>query len=177
MRIFLIGFMGSGKSYVGKRLAAQLQYTFYDLDELIEQETGTTIRDIFTGQGEDWFRQLESRVLRRSLLHERAVISCGGGTPCFFDNMRWMNQHGITIWLNPPVKVLYQRLQRKPHKRPLLAGLTSEQAWMSFLETKLAERIPFYSQAKVVYEPHGAESDAAGELLAILRDILPDAAL
>lgn len=174
MRIFLIGFMGSGKSYTGKRLAARLGYPFYDLDALIEQETGRSIPEIFAEAGEEGFRQMERQVLQKTEAFERAVISCGGGTPCFFDNMPWMNARGVTVWLRPSLQVLYQRLRRKPHKRPLLAGLTSAQDWMQFLEAKLAERLPYYGQAQLTYEQTDEAADTAGELKAMLRDFLPD---
>ncbi len=166
--------MGSGKSYTGKRLAARLQYPFYDLDTFIEQKTGRSIPEIFAEAGEEGFRQLERQALHETEALERAVIACGGGTPCFFDNMQWMNARGVTVWLRPPLGVLYQRLQRKPHKRPLLAGLTSEQNWMSFLEDKLTKRLPFYSQAQLSYEQTDEAADTASELENILRSFLSD---
>lgn len=169
MRIFLIGFMGSGKSYTGKRLAALLGYAFYDLDALIEEREECAVSDIFHDKGEVYFRELESRILRETASLTNAVISCGGGTPCFHQNMDWMNAHGITIWLDPPEEVIYRRLQRKPHKRPLLAGLETEEQWLAFIETKLAERGPYYNQAQVVYRQESDGVDAAGELAALVE--------
>ncbi len=170
MRIFLIGFMGSGKSYTGKRLAAALGCEFHDLDELLEAHEACSVAGIFRDKGEIYFRELESQILRETERFPRAVISCGGGTPCFHGNMDWMNAHGVTIWLDPPVDVIYRRLQRKPHKRPLLAGLETEEAWRAFIESRLAERRPYYSQAQFAYRQENEEEDAAEELIKLLND-------
>jgi shikimate kinase len=169
MRIFLIGFMGSGKSYTGKRLAATLGYDFYDLDALIEAQEGCKIAAIFEEKGEARFREIEQQTLHRTADWEDVVISCGGGTPCFFDNMEWMNARGITIWLDPAVKTVLSRLQRKPHKRPLLAGLDTEAQWMEFIERKLEERRPFYEKAQLMYRQTNEEADAAEELVTLIQ--------
>lgn len=168
MRIFLIGFMGSGKTYTGKRLAAALGCDFYDLDALIEEKEGCKIASIFEEKGETWFRKLEQKTLHETAKWERAVISCGGGTPCFFDNMAWMNAQGITIWLDTPVDTILYRLQRKPHKRPLLTGLETDEQWLAFIERKFEERRPFYSRAQIVYRQQSEEADAAEELRRLL---------
>ncbi len=170
MRIFLIGFMGSGKSYTGKRLATALGCGFHDLDERIESLEACSVAEIFRDKGESYFRELESQILRETERFPRAVISCGGGTPCFHGNMDWMNAHGITIWLDPPVEVIYWRLQRKPHKRPLLTGLETEEAWRVFIEAKLAERRPYYRQAQFAYRQASEAEDAAEELIKLLND-------
>lgn len=168
MRIYLIGFMGSGKSYTGKRLAVLLGYAFYDLDMLIEEREGCAVSDIFRDKGEAYFRELESRILRETTGMENAVISCGGGTPCFHHNMDWMNAHGITVWLDPPVEVIHKRLLRKPHKRPLLAGLETEEEWRNFIEAKLSQRRSFYNLAQMVYRQERDGVDAARELAALV---------
>ena len=169
MRIFLIGFMGSGKSYTGKRLAAALGYDFYDLDALIEAQEGCKIAAIFEEKGEARFRELEQQTLHRTADWEDVVISCGGGTPCFYDNMEWMSARGITIWLDPAVETVLSRLQRKPHKRPLLAGLETEAQWMEFIERKLEERRPFYEKAQLMYRQTNEEADAAEELVTLIQ--------
>lgn len=169
MRIFLIGFMGSGKSYTGKRLATALGYDFYDLDALIEAQEGCKIAAIFEEKGEARFRKLEQQTLHRTADWEDVVISCGGGTPCFFDNMEWMNARGVTIWLDPAVETMLSRLLRKPHKRPLLAGLDTEAQWMEFIERKLEERRPFYSRAQIVYRQQSEEAIAAEELVNLIQ--------
>src|SRR5437773_11285939 len=97
--IFLMGFMGSGKTFFGKQLAQLLNYEFIDLDELIGKNEGATIAEIFFSKGEAYFRSKESSLLKSLSQNENAVIATGGGTPCFHDNMKWMNEHGITVYL------------------------------------------------------------------------------
>jgi shikimate kinase len=146
-RIFLTGFMGSGKSHTGERLAGLLGLPFIDLDAEIEGRTGQTITDIFAGRGEAAFRELE-----RDTLHEVAgqtdafVLSTGGGAPCFHDNMRWMNEQGTTVFLDPPLSVLLGRLEAGREHRPLLQN-TDELA--TFVTQKLAFRRPDYEKAKI----------------------------
>lgn len=147
MKIFLLGFMGSGKSYWGKSLAALLNIPLTDMDNEIEKETGQTIPEIFAGKGEAYFRELERNHLHEMLKKDWYVISCGGGLPCFFDNMELMNRYGLTIWLDAPIEVMVERLKRNKAKRPLLHGMTDPQMVM-FIEKKLAERRIFYEQAK-----------------------------
>ncbi|WP_326994100.1 shikimate kinase [Chitinophaga sp. 212800010-3] len=147
MKIYLLGFMGAGKSYWGKQLADHWQLPYYDLDEVIVEAEEMAVADIFATKGEDYFREKESMLLRELSRQDKFLISCGGGTPCFQDNMDFMNAHGNTIWLNPSIATMVERLQRKKHKRPLIAGLEDEDL-ASFVEKKLAERLPFYQQSK-----------------------------
>lgn len=149
MKIFLLGFMGAGKSYWGKQLAEHWQLPYYDLDEVIVEAEEMAISDIFATKGEDYFRERESMLLRELSRQEKLLISCGGGTPCFQDNMDFMNERGITIWINPSVQVMVERLQRKKYKRPLIADLEDEDL-VGFVEKKLAERLPFYQQSKYI---------------------------
>ena len=114
MKFFLIGFMGSGKTYVGKRLANELDIPFYDLDEYIEEKEGKKISEIFNEKGEEYFRQVERMCLRDFGIIGDAVIACGGGTPCFFDNMEWINKTGTSIYLQTPVKIIVDRLLKEP---------------------------------------------------------------
>lgn len=170
MRIFLIGFMGSGKSYVGRRLANTLQCAFLDLDALIEQKEGASVREIFSRKGEAYFRQVERQVLQQTGAHPNAVIACGGGTPCFFDNLQWMKGQGLTVYLSAGVDVLTRRLRAQQEQRPLLGGL-DEPALRAFIEEKLAEREPFYRQASIAYHQQSGEEDAAGELAVQFKGI------
>jgi shikimate kinase len=147
MKIYLIGFMGSGKSYVGTRLAAELSFDFLDLDAIIETAENQTIATIFEEKGEDYFRSIESFYLKNIKHNKNIVISTGGGTPCFFDNMDWMNDHGTTIFLNPTVDILYQRLQSETTKRPLL-GDNSEETLRLFISQKLENRLKYYEKAQ-----------------------------
>ena len=151
MRIFLIGFMGSGKSYSGKRLAEQLGWRFIDLDDWIETQNGQSIKSIFSEKGEKSFRLLEKKALYEMTNFSNVVIACGGGAPCFFDNMDWMNSNGLTFYLSAPVSVLTQRLIQQMDHRPILKGQTSA-SLSTFIQQKVKERSPFYEKAQFVIE-------------------------
>jgi shikimate kinase len=129
-----------------------LSLPLFDLDAEIEKATESKIKDIFAEKGEPFFRELEQKYLYDISKNEAFVLSCGGGTPCFFDNMDFMNKNGITVWLNAPVPVMVDRLKRKKDKRPLLNGLTNEQL-TDFVIEKLEERRPFYNQSQLVIDP------------------------
>ena len=144
-RIYLIGFMGSGKSHIGKLLSLKLGYNFIDLDAEIEKK-GMSISKIFNQKGEDYFRNLEREILLETNNSTKTIISCGGGTPCFFDNMEWMNRNGITIFLNPATEVLVERLKQEKEKRPLLLN-KSEDEIQSLIEQLLRSRMEFYQKA------------------------------
>ena len=151
MKIFLIGMMGSGKSYCAKKIAKKLKLAAYDLDNLVEMTEDLTISEIFEEEGEEYFRKLEAKILRWFGEKRNFVLATGGGTPCFHNNIDWMNENGITIWLNEPIDVLVERLKPEKYHRPLISGLSDEELG-SFLTNKLAERTPFYSQAKHTVE-------------------------
>ncbi len=147
MLLFLIGFMGSGKTYWGKQWAQQTGMRFYDLDEVIEQQEGASIADLFERHGEAWFRQKETETLYQFEGRENCIIACGGGTPCFNSNMQWMNTQGRTVYLYATTEQIVERLQNETDKRPLAKGLQLADLY-NFVEQKLKERTPFYSQAK-----------------------------
>ena len=147
MKIFLIGMMGSGKSYCAQRIAKKLKLRAYDLDNLIEMTEDLTISEIFEEEGEAYFRKLEATVLRWFGEKKSFVVATGGGTPCFHNNIEWMNENGITIWLNESVDVLVERLKPEKGHRPLISELSDDELG-AFLTKKLAERAPFYNQAK-----------------------------
>lgn len=145
--LFLIGFMGCGKSTWGRKIARIGSIPFIDLDEEIVRETGMSIPAYFSTHGEAEFRLLESRLLKDISPEESAVVSTGGGAPCYFDNMEWMNRTGTTVYMEMPAKVLLSRLSgKKGSTRPLLAG-KNEEEMLEFIEMKLEERRPFYEQA------------------------------
>ena len=173
MRIFLVGFMGSGKSYTGKRLAKLLNFDFIDLDNYIETKTQSTITEIFTIYGEDKFRKIEQNTLHSIVKEQEAaiIVSCGGGTPCFFDNMQWMNQHGITIYLDTPVSVLMQRLKPGIINRPLLRN-KSDVALEAFIATKLESRDTFYNCSMITIHQYEFHFDAAGIISRHFLDIV-----
>jgi shikimate kinase len=149
MKIFLIGFMGSGKTTSGKRLAVALNYPFFDLDHQITAATGMSIPSYFAVYGEDAFRQLEKETLQAYTYPDHCVISTGGGTPCYFDNMDWMNNNGLTVFIDMPPVALAKRLEQGKHKRPLLKDLDSDQM-IEFIREKLEGRLLFYRKAKVI---------------------------
>ena len=149
-RIFLIGYMGAGKTTLGKAFARAMGLAFVDLDWYIEERYHKTVRQIFEERGEDGFRELEKRMLHETGEFENVVISVGGGTPCFFDNMEYMNSVGETVFLDVDVKVLFRRLKVAKQQRPLLANKTDEEL-MTFIVEALQKRLPFYSKAKYVF--------------------------
>ena len=149
MKIYLIGFMGSGKSYIGKRLSAELGFQFLDLDEVIETAEKQTIANVFKTKGEDYFRNLESEHLKNTKELKNIIISTGGGTPCFFGNMDWMNENGKTTFLNPTVDILFQRLESEITKRPILAN-QSDETLRLFISQKLENRLKYYEKAHLI---------------------------
>lgn len=145
-KIFLVGMMGSGKSYWTKKMAKWIKSAGYDLDDLIEMNEERTITEIFSEDGEDQFRKIEAKILRWFKEKKKFVLATGGGTPCFQDNMSWMKKEGVVIWLDESVEVLAKRLNEEKAHRPLIANL-EEDALVKFLQDKLVERHSFYSQA------------------------------
>ncbi len=141
--------MGSGKSLIGKRLAEVLGWKFVDLDELLEKSEGRSIAEIFNADGEGAFRQVEAAYLRSCAGMKNAVVATGGGAPCFQGNMDWMNENGLTIFMDVPGPVLAKRLETGLRQRPLLARKTGK-ALLGFIETKLEERRAFYEKAQFV---------------------------
>lgn len=148
--VFLIGFMGSGKTHWGRLLSAQLQRKFIDLDEFIEQQEKLSVPQIFEKHGEDWFREKEAIALRSLIDHNNILVACGGGAPCFHDNMRFMNETGMTIFLEASPKFLLNNILKEPEARPLLKNM-NEAEMLFFIEKKLQERNSFYQQAKLVW--------------------------
>ena len=149
-RIFLIGYMGAGKTTLGKAFARAMGLTFIDLDWYIEERFHKTIRELFTERGEDAFRDLERRMLHEAGEFEDVVVSVGGGTPCFFDNVDYMNSVGETVFLDVDIHVLFRRLKIAKQQRPLLDGKSDEEL-MTFIQEALQKRLPFYTRAKHVF--------------------------
>lgn len=150
-KIFLIGFMGSGKSTTGKELALRLNWSFIDLDEMIEQYAGMKIRDIFQHKGEPWFREIEKQELLGLSDVSKAVVSTGGGTPCFGDNMSFMISKGITIYLRMTPEMLENRLLYASYERPLLKDIAKEDL-REYIVRKLEEREKWYLKAGMVID-------------------------
>ena len=165
MKIFLIGFMGSGKTHWGRRLGAKLNLPFYDLDTVISEQEKKTVAEIFAGQGEEYFRYQEKETLEKiSADQESFILSCGGGTPCFFNNIEFMKKNGKVIWLNTSIDMLTQRLQKERMTRPLISDVNEEDL-RRYIIRKLSERRMYYQQADVTV---GEENTNLDELIHIL---------
>lgn len=165
MNVFLIGFMGAGKTTLGKPFAEQLQYRFLDLDDWIEYREGMSVQDIFASKGEQLFRQKEREALKATqFLSGKYLIACGGGTPCYHDNMRLINELGRSIYLQISAAELARRLMPFKSHRPLISHLKDEEL-EAFIEDMLNKREPFYLQAD-----HIMQSDQASpeDLIALL---------
>jgi len=151
-KIYLLGMMGSGKSHWSSRLGRKLGLPHFDLDRLIEQQQGMTVREIFEQMGEEAFRKMETETLQHGIPAESFILATGGGTPCFFDNMAFMNASGLTIWLNPSVEELIVRIKKSPGTRPILAEVQTDEALHEKLQQLLEKRKSWYSQAEIVVD-------------------------
>lgn len=151
IRIFLTGYMGAGKTTLGKAFARELGVPFIDLDWYIEERFHKSIGELFQERGEDSFRELEKSMLHEVAEFEDVIISTGGGTPCFFDNMEFMNAHGQTVLLNVHPDVLFNRLRVATQQRPILQGKTDEDL-RAFIVEALTKRAPFYFQARYHFD-------------------------
>ena len=149
--IILIGYMGSGKTTVGRQLALALGIQFYDLDWYIEMRCHRTVAQIFAERGEEGFREMERNMLHEAAEFENIVLSCGGGTPCFFDNMEYMNSLAETVYLKATPEVLAMHLKMGKVERPLVKGKTEEDL-LQYIKDSLKVREPFYMQAKHVLD-------------------------
>ena len=141
--------MGSGKTTIGKKLSRRLSVPFFDLDELIEKETGNTIEEIFTSNGESIFRETETKMLRKFTTSDNFVLSTGGGTPCYNDNMAFMKSIGKTVYLEAETGFLMSRLQKSRLVRPLISGMDSNEM-SNFITRHLEERKNYYLKADYI---------------------------
>jgi shikimate kinase len=149
MRIYLVGYMGCGKSTIGRKLAHLLSLNFIDLDKYIEERYFKTIPIIFEEEGEKGFREKERSALLEVSEFEDVIVGTGGGTPCFFDNMEVMNISGITIYISPDIETLANRILKSKNERPLVSGKSKEDL-VVFINEALKKRSPFYEQAKII---------------------------
>lgn len=146
-RIILIGYMGSGKTTVGKALSKETGMMFYDLDWYIESRMRKTVAQIFAEKGEEGFRKIEHNMLHEVAEFENVIISCGGGTPCFFDNIDYINQQGEVIYLKATPEVLYRHLLMGKVERPLIKNKTPEEL-IAYITEQVAKREEFYNKAR-----------------------------
>ena len=150
-RIFLIGYMGAGKTTLGKAFSRELGLTFIDLDWYIEERFHKTVQQLFSERGEQGFRELEQKMLHEVAEFEDVIISCGGGTPCFFDNIDYLNQQGDVVYLKVEPETLYKHLKMGKVERPLLKG-KSEEELITFIREQLEKREPFYTKARHILD-------------------------
>ncbi len=155
--------MGSGKSTIGKKLANKLSYAFCDLDKEIEKKEGKTITEIFSEKGEEYFRTIECEELR-TLSDENQVVALGGGTPCYADNMEFINQKGTTVYLKYNSGILFSRLKNAKAERPLLAGKSDDELKV-FIEETLSDRENYYLQSRFVVESQNLTVDEILKLI------------
>ncbi len=157
--IFLIGYMGCGKSTLGRMVSSLTGISFIDLDNYIEGRYHASVSQLFAERGERGFRDIERAMLHEVGEFEDVIVACGGGTPCFFDNIEWMNTHGKTVFLDTSVDKLFVRLKRGRHKRPLIADKTDDEL-REFIVKALAGRMPHYSRAAVTFKSDLMESES-----------------
>ena len=170
--IIIIGYMGAGKTTVGKALAKELGVMFYDLDWYIESRMRKTVKQIFDEMGEEGFRHIEHNMLHEVAEFENVVVSCGGGTPCFFDNMDYMNQAGETIYLKASPETLHAHLKMGKGVRPLLLNKTPEEVDV-FIREQLKQREPFYEKAKHIIDVNVMDNfDKINNTVQQIRDLL-----
>ncbi|MDG5493054.1 shikimate kinase [Psychroserpens sp. SPM9] len=151
MILFLVGYMGSGKSLIGRQLAEVLNYNYMDFDDYIEQNENATIKTIFETKGEIYFRKAESNYLQSVLNLDNTVISLGGGTPCYGRNMEQliMANDALCIYLKATIPTLVDRLFDERSKRPLISHIASKDVLSEFIGKHLFERAPFYEQSQL----------------------------
>ncbi len=169
MNVFLVGYMGVGKTTIGKRLSTRLGLEFIDLDTFIGAMENRIVPEIITQNGEEHFREIERRYLRIVSQKSNVLVSTGGGAPCFYDNMAQINKSGISIYLKMDEKSLAKRLIGAKQKRPLLKG-KNETEMVHFITNHLKERKPFYEQAQISFEALKTNAGALEELVKMIKD-------
>ena len=170
--IIIIGYMGAGKTTVGKALAQDLGVMFYDLDWYIESRMHKTVKQIFDEAGEEGFRKIEHNMLHEVAEFENVVVSCGGGTPCFFDNMDYMNRLGETVYLKATPETLHAHLKMGKGVRPLLLNKTPEEVEV-FIREQLKAREPYYMKAKHIFDVNVMDNfDKIKDTVRQLRQLL-----
>ena len=167
-KIYITGFMGCGKTTYGKSLSEILNIPFFDLDDCIAKECGKSISQLFSDDGESVFRRYELFILHRiTLQNKNFVLATGGGTPCFSDNMKFMNLHGTTVYLKCTVDELYENILLSNPNRPLLQGKSGNELHQHISQL-LAAREAFYNQAKIILESHEHKPARIAEIISEL---------
>ncbi len=167
-RIYIVGYMGAGKTTAARRLAQRLGWEVVDTDAMFEEKYKISVCDFFNKYDEPLYRKLESEVLKETENLEKVVVSTGGGTACYFDNIDWMNQHGLTVFLRISQKAVVDRLLHAKRKRPLAEG-KSEKELTEFVNQHYTSRLPFYEQAKITVKAEDFDLDSLVKQIEQLR--------
>ena len=167
-RIYIVGYMGAGKTTAARRLAQRMGWEVVDTDALFEEKYKISVNDFFNKYDEPLYRKLESEVLKATESLDHVVVSTGGGTACFFDNMDWMNQHGLTVFLRISPQAAVDRVIHSRHKRPLVEG-KSEEELTEFVSQHYASSLPFYEQARITAKSEDFDIE---RLMEAIKDIL-----
>lgn len=167
-RIYIVGYMGAGKTTAARRLAQRMGWEVVDTDALFEEKYKISVNDFFNKYDEPLYRKLESEVLKATESLDHVVVSTGGGTACFFDNMDWMNQHGLTIFLRISPQAAVDRVIHSRHKRPLVEG-KSEEELTEFVNQHYASRLPFYEQARITAKSEDFDIESLMEAIKDIR--------
>lgn len=167
-KIYLVGYMGAGKTTAAKRLANRLGWEVADTDAMFEEKYRISVDDFFQKYDEPLYRKLESEILKSTESSEHVVIATGGGTACYYDNMEWMNRHGCTVFMRISPQAAVDRVLHSRHKRPLARG-KSEAELMEYVNWHYASRLPFYEQAQLIVKSEDFDLDG---LLSNLEPLL-----
>ena len=170
MRIFLTGFMGSGKTSFGKKLAKHLMFDFYDLDNEVEKQESLSVSTIFNQNGEEYFRQIERDCLKQIITKNNFVLATGGGTPYYFNNMDLINKAGLSIYLYMNSKAILNRLQNSKSERPLIKGMQSKELEL-FINEKLSLREQYYNRSHIKLNSIGISTEMA---IKAIQNIIPN---
>jgi shikimate kinase len=148
-RVFLVGFMGSGKTTIGKYIARDMGWTFVDMDDYFVQKHNCSIKEYFANEGEESFRKAEHEIVKELSTMDKIVVATGGGAPCYYDNMEIMNKSGLSIYISVVPEILATRLSKAKSERPLVAD-KSDSELLDYIKAKLDEREPFYRKARMI---------------------------
>ena len=164
MRIYIIGYMGAGKTSMARRLARKLDVDYYDTDRLFEERYRISVSDFFSKYDEALYRKLDTQILQNTLQYDNAVIATGGGTACFNDNIQWMNEHGMTLFLKVSPLTSYHRLLNSKVKRPLAINKTPEEL-LEFIQKNYQDRMVYYEQAMLTVKGEDLDLDALADTI------------
>ncbi len=171
-KVFLVGYMGSGKSHLGEILAKKLNFDFIDTDTYIEKMSEKSISTIFSEQGEIFFRDLETEAIKAISKQKQIVVATGGGLPCFNNNMNFLKNNGIVIFLNADLNLLIMRLLKEQENRPIISKMRDSSQLKSFIDNHIKQRLPFYNAAHLSIEMLNDDLDFVDDLVRYFKLVL-----